>query len=67
MIDQKLSQFEITAKLGEGGMGAVYRARDSKLGEGGRGAVYRARDGQRLHLVFNFFDELERIAPTGQR
>ena len=32
MIGQRLAHFEITAKLGEGGMGAVYRASDSKLG-----------------------------------
>jgi Tol biopolymer transport system component len=32
MIGRKISHFEITAMLGEGGMGEVYRARDSRLG-----------------------------------
>ena len=32
LIGEELAHFKVIAKLGEGGMGAVYRAEDTKLG-----------------------------------
>ena len=32
MIGRKLSHYEVVESLGAGGMGEVYRARDSRLG-----------------------------------
>jgi Tol biopolymer transport system component len=52
MIGQRLGPYEITAKLGEGGMGEVYRATDTKL----------KRDVAIKVLPTNFTEDKERLA-----
>ncbi len=52
MIGSKLGHYEITAKLGEGGMGQVYRARDTNL----------RRDVALKFLPAEFVRDAERIA-----
>jgi len=52
MIGQKLGPYEITAKLGEGGMGEVYRATDTKL----------KRDVAIKVLPATFVEDKERLA-----
>ena len=47
MIGTKLGPFEVLGKLGEGGMGEVYRARDTKLGARRRAESPPCRCGRR--------------------
>ncbi len=54
MIDTTLAHYRITAALGAGGMGEVWRAIDEKLG-------------REVEIVLNWFDELERLAGQGGR
>jgi serine/threonine protein kinase len=49
MLGRTLGPYQVVAKLGEGGMGAVYRAKDMKLNRGrrdqgaGRSALAQSR------------------------
>ena len=50
-----LGSYEVTALIGQGGMGEVYRARDTKLG----------RDVALKILPDAFANDPDRLAPTG--
>lgn len=55
-IGQQLGSYEITSMLGKGGMGEVYRARDSKL----------KRDVAIKILPDEFSRDPERVSGTGE-
>ena len=51
---QTIAHYRITTKLGEGGMGEVWRATDASRGQ--NGSVH-------VTMLLNFFDELRRKLP----
>ena len=60
MISTTIADYKVTAKLGQGGMGVVYRAERADYGDGvdSKHCVVR--------VVSNFFTELNENAPAGK-
>ena len=63
--ESSIAHYRVLSKLGEGGMGAVYRAIDTKLNR--EVAIKVLPDGQsasvHMTLLLNFFEELKRRVP----
>ena len=56
-VGSRLGHYDVTALIGQGGMGEVYQARDTKLDR-----AEPAID-DRIHIVSNWFEELKRRVP----
>jgi len=51
MTGERLGHYQLMEKLGEGGMGAVYAARDLNLGRDAAIKVLLAKDAEELRAV----------------
>jgi len=78
---QRFGPYEITGAIGAGGMGEVYRARDTRLDRvvanydvspnGQRVLMIKASEQERsattqINVVLNWFEELKRRVPSGK-